>query len=149
MTTTDRLTPQELAEACAKAMWEADHASRALNMVVDHVAPGEAVLTMTVTQEMTNGHGAAHGGYVFTLADSAFAFACNTYNQMTVAQNCSITYLAPGALGDQLTASAKEIFRKGRSGLYDVSVSRNDGELIAAFRGLARTVGKTLLPSGQ
>nr|WP_321525243.1 hydroxyphenylacetyl-CoA thioesterase PaaI [uncultured Cohaesibacter sp.] len=143
-------TPQELAEACARAMWEGDSASRDLAMKLEHVAPGEAVLSMTVTRSMTNGHGNAHGGYLFTLADSAFAFACNTYNQITVAQNCAITFLAPGTLGDRLTATARERSRSGRSGLYDVQVTREDGKVIAEFRGHSRTVKGTLLsPQGD
>ena len=97
------MTPQMLAEACARAMWRDDHASQGLGIDLLHVAPGEATLAMTLTRAMTNGQGNAHGGYLFALADSAFAFACNTYNQMTVAQHCSVTYVAPGTLGDRLT----------------------------------------------
>ncbi|WP_321446951.1 hydroxyphenylacetyl-CoA thioesterase PaaI [uncultured Cohaesibacter sp.] len=141
------MTPQELADACAQAMWDGDSTSQKLGMKLEHVAPGEAVLSMTVSEAMTNGHGNAHGGYLFTLADSAFAFACNTYNQITVAQNCTITFLAPGTLGDRLTASAHERSRSGRSGLYDVQVVREDGTIIAEFRGHARTVKGTLLSS--
>ncbi|MAM11520.1 MAG: phenylacetic acid degradation protein PaaD [Rhizobiaceae bacterium] len=137
--------PQELAEACAKVMWNDDNASQRLGMRIEHIAPGEATLSMTLTDAMTNGHGNAHGGYLFTLADSAFAFACNTYNQVTVAQHCSITYIAPGALGDRLTASAREVSCKGRSGIYDIRVSREDGTVIAEFRGHSRTINGTLL----
>nr|WP_321456567.1 hydroxyphenylacetyl-CoA thioesterase PaaI [uncultured Cohaesibacter sp.] len=139
------MSPQELAEACAQAMWDGDAATRELGIKLEHVAPGKATVSMTVTKAMTNGHGNAHGGYLFMLADSAFAFACNTYNQITVGQNCTIHYTAPGALGDRLIARATEIFRSGRSGLYDVQVTREDGTLIAEFRGHARTVKGTLL----
>ncbi|MFV0245091.1 MAG: hydroxyphenylacetyl-CoA thioesterase PaaI [Qingshengfaniella sp.] len=142
------MPPQALAEACAKVMWNDDSASQRLNMVLDHIAPGEATLSMTITDQMTNGHGNAHGGYIFTLADSAFAFACNTYNQMTVAQHCSITYVAPGTLGDRLTATARELSRTGRSGIYDIQIARADGQVIAAFRGHSRTINRTLLPTG-
>ncbi|MHA3916538.1 hydroxyphenylacetyl-CoA thioesterase PaaI [Halovulum sp. GXIMD14793] len=140
------MSPQELAEASAKAMWDADTASQALGIVITQIAPGTAVLDMTVTEQMTNGHGNAHGGYLFTLADSAFAFACNTYNQVTVAQHCSVTYVAPGALGDRLTATAREVSRKGRSGIYDVTIARADGTVLVEFRGHSRTLGQTLLP---
>ncbi|MHA6344034.1 hydroxyphenylacetyl-CoA thioesterase PaaI [Roseivivax sp. CAU 1761] len=139
------MTAEELARACAAAMWNDDSASKRLGMVLDHVAPGAARLRMTVTDQMTNGHGNMHGGYIFTLADSAFAFACNTYDQVTVAQHCSVTYLVPGALGDELTAEAREISRRGRSGLYDVRVSRADGTVIAEFRGHARSLGQPIL----
>ncbi|WP_107817028.1 hydroxyphenylacetyl-CoA thioesterase PaaI [Celeribacter persicus] len=140
------MSPQELAEACAALMWNDDSASQRLGMKLLHIAPGEATLEMTITDQMTNGHGNAHGGYMFTLADSAFAFACNTYNQMTVAQHCSVTYIAPGALGDVLIATAREVSRSGRSGIYDVTVMRQDGQRIAEFRGHSRTINRTFLP---
>lgn len=139
------MTPQQLAEASARAMWELDHASQRLGMTIDHIAPGQATLSMPVTEPLTNGHGNGHGGYIFTLADSAFAFACNTYNDITVGQQASITYVIPAALGDVLTATAREVSRKGRSGVYDVDVTNQNGHAIAHFRGLSRTVrGKHL-----
>lgn len=141
------MSPQMLAEACARAMWRDDHASQGLGIDLLHVAPGEATLAMTLTRAMTNGQGNAHGGFLFALADSAFAFACNTYNQMTVAQHCSVTYVAPGTLGDRLTATAREVTRKGRSGIYDVRVTRDDGTTIAEFRGHSRTIDRTFLPA--
>jgi len=140
------MNPQELAEACAKIMWDDDNASQALGMDLIRVAPGEAVIRMTVTDIMTNGHGNMHGGYLFALADSAFAFACNTYNKVTVAQHCSITYIAPGSLGDVLTATARELSKQGRSGIYDISLTREDGTVIAEFRGHSRTINRTFLP---
>ncbi|EKE43091.1 phenylacetic acid degradation protein PaaD [Oceaniovalibus guishaninsula JLT2003] len=140
------MTPQRLAEACAAAMWKDDSASQGLDMRIVHIAPGQATLTMILTGRMTNGHGNAHGGYLFALADSAFAFACNTYDQVTVAQHCAVTYIAPGALGDMLTATAREVSRKGRSGLYDVRVTRQDGATIAEFRGHSRSLGRPILP---
>lgn len=145
MTTSDQMTPQELAEACATAMWNDDSASQNLGMSLDHVAPGEATLTMTITDQMTNGHGMCHGGYIFTLADSAFAFACNTYNQRVVAQACAVTYLNPVELGARLTAHAREISRRGRSGIYDVRVSDATGTVIAEFRGHSRVIKGTHL----
>jgi acyl-CoA thioesterase len=145
MTTSDQMTPQEMAEACATAMWNDDSASQRLGMSLDHVAPGEAALSMTITDQMTNGHGMCHGGYIFTLADSAFAFACNTYNQRVVAQACAVTYLHPVELGARLTARAREISRRGRSGLYDVRVSDASGTVIAEFRGHSRVIKGTHL----
>ncbi|WP_428651314.1 hydroxyphenylacetyl-CoA thioesterase PaaI [Roseibium sp.] len=147
MTQISEMTPQMLAETCAELMWADDRASRDLGMKLLEVRPGNAVLSMTVTESMTNGHGNLHGGYMFALADSAFAFACNTYNQVTVAQHCSITYIAPGSLGDVLTAEAREVSRKGRSGIYDVRVTREDGTVLAEFRGHSRTINRTFLPT--
>lgn len=141
-----QMTPQELAEASAQALWNGDSASQRLGMVLEHLAPGAATLSMQVTEAMSNGHGTCHGGYVFMLADSAFAFACNGYSQRTVGQHASITYLAPGRPGDRLTAAAQEISRQGRSGVYDVRVTNQDGQHIAEFRGLSRTVKGTHLP---
>lgn len=146
MSATTSLSPQALAEACAKSMWEDDNASRQLGMEILTVAPGEATISMTVTEMMTNGHGTCHGGYMFTLADSAFAFACNTYNQRTVAQHCSVTYIAPAFKDDRLTATAREVSRRGRGGIYDIRIANQEGEQIAEFRGHSRTVKGTLLP---
>ena len=140
------MTPQELAEASAKAMWNDDSASQRLGMTLDHIAPGEATLSMAITDAMSNGHGNAHGGYMFTLADSAFAFACNSYNQLVVAQQCSITYLIPGRIGDRMTATAREVSRKGRSGIYDIRITNQNGDHVAEFRGHSRTVKGTHLP---
>lgn len=146
MKTVAEMTPQELAEASARALWNDDSASQRLGMVMDHLAPGEATLSMQVTEAMSNGHGTCHGGYIFTLADSAFAFACNGYNQRTVGQHASITYLAPARLGDRLTAVCREVSRQGRSGVYDARITNQDGVHVAEFRGLSRTVKGTHLP---
>ena len=140
------MTPQELAEASARAMWKDDLASQRLGMSLDHIAPGQATLSMDIIAEMSNGHGNCHGGYIFTLADSAFAFACNTYNAITVGQAASVNYTAPAALGDRLTATCREVSRTGRSGVYDVEVTNQDGRQIAHFRGLSRAVRGTHLP---
>lgn len=139
------LNETEMAEACAEAMWRDDNASRQLGMELAHVGPGRATVEMTVDARMTNGHKTCHGGYIFTLADSAFAFACNTYNQRTVAQHCSVTFLSPAFEGDRLTATAQEVQRRGRSGIYDVRVTNQNGEAIAEFRGNSRSVKGTLL----
>lgn len=136
------MTAEELAGACAQAMWAEDRASQALGMRLDDVAPGRARLSMTVTERMVNGHGICHGGFIFALADSAFAFACNTYGERVVAQHCAVTYLRPGHLGQTLIAEAEERARSGRSGLYDVRVSTDAGAVIAEFRGHSRTTGE-------
>ncbi len=137
---------EKLASECAERMWSQDTASRNLGMELDLVTPGHSVLSMTVTEIMTNGHGICHGGYIFTLADSAFAFACNTYNEVTVAQHCSVTFLAPAHLGDRLTATACERSRQGRSGLYDVTIKNQHGSTVAEFRGNSRTTKGRILP---
>ena len=141
-----QMTPQEIAEMSAEIMWRDDSASQRLNIAMDHIAPGEATLSMTITADMSNGHGNCHGGYIFALADSAFAFACNSYNQVAVAQHCSITYLIPGRIGDRLMATAKEVSRRGRSGIYDIRVTNQAGDHVAEFRGHSRTVQGTHLP---
>lgn len=145
MTTHDRATAQDIAQRCAETMWSTDHASQALGMEITAVGPGTATLTMPVRKDMLNGLGTCHGGYMFTLADSAFAFACNTYNQFTVAQHCSITYHASPREGVLLTATATEVSRTGRSGLYDIAVTGEGGTLYASFRGHSRTVPGTHL----
>lgn len=139
------MTDDDLARACAAAMWAQDVASQRLGMVLEDVGPGRATLSMAVTPNMANGHGTAHGGFIFALADSAFAFACNTVDQRSVGQQASITYLAPARAGDRLSASATERARQGRSGLYDVTVTGADGTLIAEFRGHSRTVKGRIL----
>lgn len=140
------MTADELARACARVMWDDDRASQRLDMIIEQIAPGSAMLTMAISAEMTNGHGICHGGYIFTLADSAFAFACNSYNQRAVAQHCSITYIAPAFEGDRLTATAREISRRGRGGIYDIHITNQRGEHIAEFRGHSRVVKGTHLP---
>ncbi len=134
------LSPQEIAEACRNSMWKDDEVAQDLGMHIQHIAPGEATLSMTVTQAMANSHGTAHGGFIFTLADAAFAYACNSYNNRVVAGHCSITYVAPVQVGTKLTAMAQEHVRFGRSGIYDVSVLNEQGDLIAQFRGHSRVV---------
>ena len=140
------MSPADLARACAERMWADDSATQSLGMTLVEVEPGQAVMAMTVTEQMVNGHRICHGGYIFTLADSAFAFACNTYNQRAVAQHCAITFVAPGKLGDRLTARAVERQRFGRSGIYDITVTRDDGAIIAEFRGHSRTIEGQLIP---
>ena len=132
-------TPQELAERVRDAMWAGDHASKMLGMRIIEVGPGRAVVEMAVRQDMLNGHAICHGGLITTLADSAFAFACNSYNELTVASGFSIDLLAPGRLGDLLTATCTELSKAGRTGVYDTEVRNQRGERIAAFRGRSHT----------
>jgi len=160
-----------MARQCADAMWANDHCSKALGMSVLEVAPGFARIALTVRQDMLNGQGNCHGGIMFTLADSAFAFACNTFNQFTVAQHCSISFLHPVGSGEQLTATARERWREGRGGIYDVIVTTGAvdrygdgsvgdrggdpvgapvgvpvGKVVAEFRGHSRTVKGQHIP---
>ncbi|WP_323148835.1 hydroxyphenylacetyl-CoA thioesterase PaaI [Pseudomonas oryzihabitans] len=131
---------QRLAEACAEALLSRDRASRQLGIQLLDVGPGSARLSMLVTQDHLQGYGTCHGGLLFTLADSAFAVACNTYDQATVASGCSIDFLAPAQAGDRLVATAVEQSRRGRTGLYDVRIDNQQGQLIALFRGRAYRV---------
>jgi acyl-CoA thioesterase len=146
-------TAQQVAEATRDAMWKGDRASRMLGIQVLNVAPGSATLMMTVRDDMLNGHDICHGGLITTLADSAFAFACNAYNEVTVASGFDVNLLAAARLGDVLTASAIEVSKAGRTGVYDISVVNQRGEAVAAFRGRSYTMkGKALvegLPVGR
>src|SRR6266550_7577993 len=126
---------QSLAEHVGDRMFENDRASRALGMAIARIGPGKSELTMTVRHDMVNGHAICHGGFVFTLADSAFAFACNSYNANTVAAGAAIEFLAPSREGDVLTATARERTLVGRNGIYDIDVTNQTGETIALFRG--------------
>lgn len=135
--------PQALAQRAADALWAGDGASQGLGMQILEVGPGLAVLSMTIRESMTNGHGTAHGGYIFTLADSAFAFACNSHGEAAVAAHCSITYLRPGRPGDLLIATAREVTVSGRTGVYDVRVTCGD-QIIAEFRGHSRVIGGSM-----
>ena len=140
------LSPDDLARACAEAMWKDDDASKGLGMEIVEIGPGRATLTMTVQPHMVNGQRIAHGGFIFLLADSAFAFACNSHNERAVAAQCNISFIKPGKLGDRLVATAREISRSGRSGIYDVRVTMENA-VIAEFRGHSRVVGGTWLPA--
>ncbi len=144
---------QRIAEATRDAMWRNDRASKALGMQVLAVGPGTATLTMTVREDMLNGHDLCHGGLVATLADSAFAFACNAYNEVTVASGFDVNLVAGARGGEVLTASAREVNKSGRTGVYDITVSNQRGETVAAFRGRSYTMkGKAVvegLPVGK
>ncbi|WP_298260763.1 hydroxyphenylacetyl-CoA thioesterase PaaI [uncultured Litoreibacter sp.] len=134
------MTPKTRAEKSAATMWSEDRASMWLGMALEQIDEGSAVLSLVVAKHHCNGMGNCHGGIIFALADSAFAFACNSRNQKTVAQHNSITYIAPATVGDRLIATAQEVSLRGRSGIYDVSVQTEDGTTIAEFRGGSRTV---------
>jgi acyl-CoA thioesterase len=139
------LSPDDLARACAEAMWKQDDASQGLGMEIVEIRPGEATLKMTVRPHMVNGQRIAHGGFIFALADSAFAFACNSHNERAVAAQCDISFIRPGKLGDRLVAEAREVSRSGRSGFYDV-LGRAGDVVIAEFRGHSRSSGGTVVP---
>jgi acyl-CoA thioesterase len=144
----ERDLAQLLADRCAAALWTQDSASRLMGMELIEVHPGRARLAMTVRGDMVNGHGNCHGGFIAALADSAFAFACNTHDEVTVAAGFDIVFVAPATLGDRLVAEAVERVRQGRSGVYDVTVTRTDGDgatVIAEFRGRSRSVGRRIL----
>jgi acyl-CoA thioesterase len=133
--------PQAVAEASAAAMYAQDRASQALGMRILEIRPGYARLAMAVREDMVNGHKVCHGGLIFTLADSAFAFACNTYDVVTVASSGSVEFLLPARLGDELTALAEERSRAKRTGVYDVAVRNQRGECVAMFRGRSHEIG--------
>ncbi len=130
---------------CAAAMWSADACSRQLGMALVEVEPGRAVVEMPIEAEMTNGHGIGHGGVIFALADSAFGFAANSRDRRHVAHTASILFLRPVAAGSRLRAEALERTLSGRSGIVDVTVTDEMGEVVAEFRGVSRTTGDAVL----
>ncbi len=131
---------QALAELAGKTMYERDQATQALGMLLDEIRPGYARMSMPVRADMLNGHATCHGGYIFMLADSAFAFACNSHNFNTVGAGCTIDYLSPGREGDVLVAEGVEQALQGRTGVYDITVTNQDGSTIALFRGKSHRV---------
>jgi acyl-CoA thioesterase len=139
------LTPEQLAEACARAMNSRDAAAHALAIAITEVRPGYSVAVMTVRPDMLNGHDVCHGGFVFALADTAFAYACNSRGHVNLAQSCSIDFIRPVHGGEILTATAEQHFKSGRSGLYDVTVRRANGEAVAHFRGRSYEIRKHIL----
>jgi len=139
--------PKELARRVGETMFAADVASKdTMGMELLSCEPGRAVLRMTVRESHLNGHRICHGGFIFTLADSTFAFACNSHNKVTVAAGCSIEFLRPGQLGDVLTCEGVEQTLSGRHGIYDMKVSNQRGEVVAMFRGKSATIQGTVLP---
>ena len=140
---------QALAELAGKTMYERDPASQALGMLLDEIRPGYARMSMRVRGDMLNGHATCHGGYIFMLADSAFAFACNSHNFNTVGAGCTIDYLAPGREGDVLVAEAVEQALQGKTGVYDIKVSNQEGRTVALFRGKSHRVSGMVAELGQ
>jgi len=140
---------QALAELAGKTMYERDPASQALGMTLDEIRPGYARMSMRVRGDMLNGHATCHGGYIFMLADSAFAFACNSHNFNTVGAGCTIDYLAPGREGDLLVAEAVEQALQGKTGVYDIKVTNQDGRTVALFRGKSHRVSGMVAEVGQ
>jgi len=136
---------QRVAKLAADRLFGSDQASQMLGMTIDSIAPGSAQVSMRVRADMVNGHGICHGGLIFALADSAFAFACNSHGDNTVAAGAAIEFLAPGRIGDLLTASASERWRAGRSGIYEIEVRNDRGEAIALFRGRSHQVAGRLV----
>jgi acyl-CoA thioesterase len=139
------MTNWELAQRCADRMYRSDQASQDLGIEITVTAPGKVSARMTVRPSMLNGFAICHGGYIFALADTAFAFACNAYDDLTVASGASIEFLRPAREGDRLRADAEELNRSGRSGIYDVVVRNQVDTRIAVFRGRAHATGKRLL----
>jgi acyl-CoA thioesterase len=136
---------QALAEAVGKAMYAVDRCDHANGIVLEDIGPGRARMSMVVREDQTNGHGSCHGGVIFILADSCFAYACNSYNQNAVAANCDIVFPAPARIGDKLTAVGEEKHKRGRSGIYDITVSNQHGEVVALFRGHSRRIEGTIV----
>lgn len=141
------MLPQQLAEACATTLWEPDTCSQWLGMQLEEVRPGYARISMQVRPEFLNGHGICHGGLMFTLADSTFAFACNSHNAPTVAAGCSIEFLKPVQGNDTLTAIGQQQTQSGRHGIYDIRVSNGAGEVVAMFRGKSAQLKGEIVPN--
>ena len=137
------MTDQQIAEQVAQTMLANDQASKNLGISILTTGVGNSLIAMTVSEKMLNGHKICHGGIIFTLADCAFAFACNSYNKTAVAASANINFIRPAHLGDQLTATATEIDKTGRNGIYDIIVANQNDETVAHFRGLSRVISKT------
>ena len=137
---------QRLSEAVGRGMYARDVAAQALGITLLEIRPGCARMSMPVRPDMVNGHDICHGGLIFTLADTAFAYSCNAYNRTTVAQHCTITFLASARRGDLLTAEAEEQARSGRNGVYDIKVTNQKGEVVALFRGNSRVIEGEVVP---
>lgn len=143
-------SPQQVADYVGQGMLAEDEASRGLGMQVERMGPGSAVISMVVRPDMLNGFKICHGGFISLLADSAFAFACNSYDELSVAAGFAVDFIAPGNLGDKLTAQATEVALTGRTGIYDVTVRNQRGELIATFRGRsARIKDRKTVPEAR
>lgn len=144
------MTPQQTAELVRDGMFARDRAAQSLAMCITHIAPGEATIEMAVRDDMLNGFDTCHGGFITTLGDTAFAYACNTRNELTVASGLSVDFVAPGRPGDVLVAEAKELSQAGRTGVYDVTIRNRQGQLIALFRGKSYSMkGKPTVPDAS
>ena len=144
------MTPQQTAELVRDGMFARDRAAQSLAMRITHIAPGEATIEMAVRDDMLNGFDICHGGFITTLGDTAFAYACNSYNEMTVASGLSVDFVAPGRPRDVLVAEAKELSQAGRTGVYDVTIRNRQGQLIALFRGKSYSMkGKPTVPDAS
>ena len=144
------MTPQQTAELVRDGMFARDRAAQSLAMRITHIAPGEATIEMPVRDDMLNGFDTCHGGFITTLGDTAFAYACNTRNELTVASGLSVDFVAPGRPGDVLVAEAKELSQAGRTGVYDVTIRNRQGQLIALFRGKSYSMkGKPTVPDAS
>ena len=144
------MTPQQTAELVRDGMFARDRAAQSLAMRITHIAPGEATIEMPVRDDMLNGFDTCHGGFITTLGDTAFAYACNTRNELTVASGLSVDFVAPGRPGDVLVAEAKELSQAGRTGVYDVTIRNRQGQLIALFRGKSYSMkGKPTVPNAS
>jgi len=142
----EKYSGDELAVACANAMWAEDRVAQNLKMKLDLISQGTAQISMPVSVDMINGHEICHGGYIFILADSSFAYACNSHNQFCVAQHCDISFLRTVKKNDTLTALASERVRQGRTGIYDITVTNQLLEIVAEFRGISRTIKGEFIP---
>lgn len=143
----DEMSDQVLAERAVRALYERDPASRGLHIQIAEVKPGFIRATMPIRADMVNGHDICHGGFVFTLADSAFAFCCNSYNKVTVAASATIDFLAPTRRGDVLTATARELWRSRTAGLYEIVVTNQEGKTVALFRGRSHQLQGEVVPA--
>ena len=141
------MSPEEIARRSGEAMWAGDRTSQALGIVLDEVGPGRATVRMTIGEDMVNGHDIGHGGLTFTVADSAFSYACNSYNRRTVAAGAEIRFLAPTRRGDVLVATATEREREGRDGVYDVTVTASE-TVVAIFVGRSKEIGGSFWNAG-
>ena len=146
MSGNDGLSPEDIARTVGETMYRKDTAAQHIGITLKEIKPGEAVMTMRVSDYMLNGHSICHGGYIFTLADTAFAYACNSYNQNTVAQAAQINFVRPTPVNVLLTATATEIARTGRTGLYDITVQDESGQAVAFFRGNSHTIKGQMIP---
>ncbi|USG59670.1 hydroxyphenylacetyl-CoA thioesterase PaaI [Sneathiella marina] len=146
MADNESLSPEDVAKTVAETMYRKDIAAQHLGIALKEIGPGRAVMTMRVTDTMLNGHNICHGGYVFTLADTAFAYACNAYNQNAVAQSAQINFLKAVAPDTLLTATAEEQSRTGRTGLYDITVTNEQDDIVALFRGNSHTIKGQMIP---